>query len=129
MSNSSTAVHRKRAFNFNAGPAALPVSVLDRIREELLDYRGTGMSVMEMSHRSSEYEAINASAEENLRRLLAIPDDYAVIFVQGGGSMQFTMAPMTSGWRESRSMYYIRSLNGKAIGELEKGICTTMRQV
>ena len=76
----------KRAFNFNAGPAALPLSVLERMREELLDYRGTGMSVMEMSHRSAEYEAINAGAEQNLRKLLAIPDDYAVIFVQGGGA-------------------------------------------
>src|SRR5208282_3418810 len=84
----------KRAFNFNGGPGALPLPVLERIREELLDYRGTGMSVMEMSHRSPEFEAINAAAEKNLRSLLAIPDDYAVIFVQGGGSMQFTMAPM-----------------------------------
>ena len=83
-----------RAHNFNAGPAALPLSVLERIREELLDYRGTGMSVMEMSHRSPEFEAINNAAEQNLRKLLAIPDDYAVIFVQGGGSMQFTMVPM-----------------------------------
>src|SRR5690242_3211511 len=81
----------KRAFNFNAGPAALPLPVLERIREELLDYRGTGMSVMELSHRSPEFEAINNAAEQNLRKLLAIPDDYAVIFVQGGGSMQFTM--------------------------------------
>ena len=66
----------KRAFNFNAGPAALPLPVLERIREELLDYRGTGMSVMELSHRSPEFEAINNAAEQNLRKLLAIPDDY-----------------------------------------------------
>ena len=90
----TTARAARRAFNFNAGPAALPLPVLEQIREELLDYHGTGMSVMEMSHRSPEFEAINNAAEQNLRKLLKIPDDYAVIFVQGGGSMQFTMAPM-----------------------------------
>src|SRR5260370_12540357 len=84
----------KRAFNFNAGPGALPLAVLERIREELLDWRGSGMSVMEMSHRSPEFESINTAAEQKLRDLLGIPDDYAVIFVQGGGSMPFTMAPM-----------------------------------
>jgi phosphoserine aminotransferase len=82
-----------RSFNFNAGPAALPLPVLERIREELLDYRGTGMSVMELSHRSPEFEAINNAAEQNLRKLMAIPDDYAVIFVQGGGSLQFSSVP------------------------------------
>ena len=84
----------KRAFNFNAGPAALPLPVLERIREELLDYGGSGMSVMEMSHRSAEFEAINAKAEQSLRRELSIPDDYAVILLQGGGSLQFAMVPM-----------------------------------
>jgi phosphoserine aminotransferase len=83
-----------RAYNFNAGPAALPLSVLERMREEMLDYRGTGMSVMEMSHRSPEFEAISANAETVLRRLLAIPNDYAVTFLQGGGSLQFAMVPM-----------------------------------
>src|SRR2546429_9859335 len=83
-----------RAFNFNAGPGAIPLAVLERIREELLDWRGSGMSVMEMSHRSPEFESINAAAEQKLRNLLGISDDYAVIFVQGGGSMQFIMAPM-----------------------------------
>jgi phosphoserine aminotransferase len=84
----------KRAFNFNAGPAALPLSVLERIQEELLDYGGSGMSVMEMSHRSAEFEAINNKAEQGLRRQLSIPEDYAVLFLQGGGSLQFAMAPM-----------------------------------
>ena len=84
----------KRAFNFNAGPAALPLSVLERIREELLDYGGSGMSVMEMSHRSAEFEAINNHAEEGLRRELGIPADYSVLFLQGGGSLQFAMVPM-----------------------------------
>ncbi len=84
----------KRAYNFSGGPATLPLAVLEKVRDELLDYRGTGMSVMEMSHRSPEYEEINSRAEQLLRRLMAIPEEYAVIFVQGGGSMQFTMMPL-----------------------------------
>jgi phosphoserine aminotransferase len=123
--SSSTVAPRatKRAFNFNAGPAALPLSVLERIREELLDYRGTGMSVMEMSHRSAEFEAINAGAEQNLRTLLAIPDDYAVIFLQGGGSMQFTMAPMNLALPgKPIDMLHTGTWTAKAIGELKKGI-------
>jgi phosphoserine aminotransferase len=119
----STPHPAKRAFNFNAGPAALPLSVLERIREELLDYRGTGMSVMEMSHRSAEFEAINAGAEANLRKLLAIPDDYAVIFLQGGGSMQFTMAPMNLGLPgKPIDVLHTGTWTAKAIGELKKGV-------
>jgi phosphoserine aminotransferase len=84
----------KRVFNFNPGPAALPLPVLERIREELLDHEGSGMSVMEMSHRSVEYEAINDKTERGLRRILTIPEEYAVVFLQGGGSSQFAMVPM-----------------------------------
>jgi phosphoserine aminotransferase len=84
----------KRAYNFSGGPATLPLAVLEKVRDELLDYRGTGMSVMEMSHRSPEYKEINSRAEQLLRRLMAIPEEYAVIFLQGGGSMQFTMMPL-----------------------------------
>jgi phosphoserine aminotransferase len=112
----------KRAFNFNAGPAALPLPVLERIREELLDYRGTGMSVMEMSHRSPEFEAINNAAEQNLRKLLAIPDDYAVIFMQGGGSIQFSCVPQNlalSG--KPIDVLHTGAWTAKAIGELKKG--------
>src|SRR5262245_26121536 len=87
-----TSVHR--VHNFNAGPSALPLSVLERIREELLDWRGSGMSVMEMSHRSPEFESINAAAEAGLRKHLSIPDANAVLFLQRGGSMQFTMVPL-----------------------------------
>src|SRR3989441_10189250 len=75
----------KRVFNFNAGPGALPLPVLERVREELLDWRSSGMSVMEMSHRSPEFESINAAAEQKLRSLLGISDDYSVSFLQGGG--------------------------------------------
>jgi phosphoserine aminotransferase len=84
----------RRVFNFNGGPATLPLPVLEKIREELLDYRGTGMSVMEMTHRSPEFEEILFRAERNLRELMAVPEDYAVISLQGGGSLQFTMVPM-----------------------------------
>jgi len=113
----------KRAFNFNAGPGALPLPVLERIREELLDWRGTGMSVMEMSHRSQEFESINASAEQKLRNLLGISDDYAVIFVQGGGSMQFTMAPMNLCLPgKPVDVLHTGTWTAKAIGELQKGI-------
>jgi phosphoserine aminotransferase len=112
----------KRAFNFNAGPAALPLPVLERIREELLDYRGTGMSVMEMSHRSPEFEAINNAAEQNLRKLLAIPDDYAVIFMQGGGSMQFSCVPQNLALPgKPIDVLHTGAWTAKAIGELKKG--------
>lgn len=111
-----------RAFNFNAGPAALPLRVLERIREELLDYRGSGMSVMEMSHRSPEFEEILERAERTLRHLMAIPDDYAVIFLQGGGSMQFSMVPANlyiSG--KPVDVLHTGAWTSKAISELKKG--------
>jgi len=123
--SSTTASSRaaKRTFNFNAGPAALPLPVLERIREELLDYRGTGMSVMERCRRAAEFEAINATAEQNLRKLLAIPDDYAVIFVQGGGSMQFTMAPMNLCLPgKPVDVLHTGAWTAKALAELKKGI-------
>lgn len=80
--------------NFNAGPAVLPPEVLTRVQTELLDYRGTGMSIVEMSHRSGEYEAINHQAEGNLKRLLGLKDGYRVLFLQGGASTQFAMLPL-----------------------------------
>ena len=112
----------KRVHNFNAGPGALPLPVLERIREELLDWRGSGMSVMEMSHRSPEFESINTAAEQKLRNLLGISDDYAVIFVQGGGSMQFTMAPMNLCLPgKPVDVLHTGAWTAKAIGELKKG--------
>ena len=123
VSTTTAATRVKRAFNFNAGPAALPLPVLERIREELLDYRGTGMSVMELSHRSAEFEAINTAGEQNLRKLLAIPEEYAVIFVQGGGSMQFTMVPMNLCLPgKPVDVLHTGAWTAKAIGELKKGI-------
>ena len=127
-STTASAAATKRVFNFNAGPSALPLSVLERIREELLDWRGSGMSVMEMSHRSPEFESINAAAEAGLRKHLAVPDDYAIIFVQGGGSMQFSMVPMNlclpAGARlpnKPVDVLHTGSWTAKAIGELKKG--------
>jgi len=111
----------KRAFNFNAGPAAMPLPVLERMRDEMLDYRGTGMSVMEMSHRSAEFEAINDKTEQSLRRVMGIPDDYAVLFLQGGGSLQFAMVPMNlyvPG--KPVDMIHTGAWTAKAIEELKK---------
>ena len=111
----------KRAYNFNAGPAALPLSVLERMRDELLDYGGTGMSVMELSHRSPEFEAISDNAEKLLRRLMAIPDDYAVTFLQGGGSTQFAMVPMNL-YQPGKpvDVLHTGAWTAKAIEELKK---------
>jgi phosphoserine aminotransferase len=83
-----------RVYNFSAGPAVLPEEVLREAAEEMMDYRGSGMSVMEMSHRSKMFETIIGEAEADLRDLLAIPDNYKVLFLQGGASQQFAMVPM-----------------------------------
>lgn len=83
-----------RVYNFSAGPAVLPEEVLKEAAEEMLDYNGTGMSVMEMSHRSKAFEGIIGDAEKTLRELMNIPDNYKVLFLQGGASQQFAMIPM-----------------------------------
>src|SRR5271168_2309464 len=81
-------------YNFNAGPAMLPPAVLEQVQAELRDYHGRGMSIMEMSHRSKEFEAVNAQAEATFKRLLGVGDGYRVLFLQGGASTQFAMVPM-----------------------------------
>ena len=83
-----------RVFNFSAGPAALPTEVLEQAQAEMLDWNGSGMSVMEMSHRGKDYMSIAAKAEADLRELMNIPDNYKVLFVQGGASSQFAMVPI-----------------------------------
>ena len=83
-----------RVYNFSAGPAVLPEEVLKEAADEMLDYKGSGMSVMEMSHRSKPYQRIIDEAEEDLRTLMGIPDNYKVLFLQGGASQQFAMVPM-----------------------------------
>ena len=83
-----------RVYNFSAGPAVMPEEVLREAAAEMMDYQGTGMSVMEMSHRSAMYQKIIDEAEQDLRDLMSIPDNYKVLFIQGGGHVQFAMVPM-----------------------------------
>ena len=81
-------------FNFGAGPAVLPVPVLEEVQRDLLALPGVGMSILEISHRSSQFESILAQAEADMRALAGIPDNYRVLFLQGGASLQFSMVPM-----------------------------------
>ena len=113
-----------RVFNFSAGPAVLPEEVLQQAREEMLDWRGSGMSVMEMSHRGKEFIAIAEKAEADLRELLAIPANYKVLFLQGGATAQFAMAPMNL-LRGKKSADYVNTgdWSKKAIAEAKK-FCT-----
>ena len=83
-----------RTFNFSAGPAMMPEPVLEEIRDEMMNYRGSGMCVMEMSHRSKVFQQIADEAEADLRALMGIPDNYKVLFIQGGGTLEFAMVPM-----------------------------------
>ena len=110
-----------RAFNFSAGPAVLPLAVLKKAQDELMDYQGTGMSVMEMSHRSKEFIAITSNAEQNLRKLMGIPDNYKVLFLQGGASTQFAMVPLNLFFK-SKSADYINTgaWSKKAIAEAKR---------
>ncbi|MCI1931259.1 MAG: 3-phosphoserine/phosphohydroxythreonine transaminase [Clostridia bacterium] len=84
----------ERVYNFSAGPSMLPLEVLEQAQKEFVNYKNTGMSVMEMSHRSKDFEDIIFKAEDDLRDLMAIPDNYSVLFLQGGGSTQFAMIPL-----------------------------------
>src|SRR5690625_85738 len=98
----------KRAYNFNAGPAALPLEVLEQAKEQLTDYKGIGMSVMEISHRSKEYEEINQTAQDLFAELLNLPAGYKVLFLQGGASSQFAMIPMNL-LTEGKTAHYVLS--------------------
>lgn len=81
----------KRVYNFNPGPSAMPLEVLEAVQQEFLDFKGTGMSIVEISHRSKAYQDMQDDTVATLKRLLNIPDGYHVIFMQGGGSLQFVM--------------------------------------
>ncbi len=83
-----------RVYNFSAGPSVLPLPVLEKVRDDLVNYQGSGQSVMEMSHRSAEFKKILKDAEQDLRELMNIPDNYKVLFIQGGGTLQFSMVPL-----------------------------------
>jgi phosphoserine aminotransferase len=110
-----------RAFNFNAGPAALPEAVLQRAAGEWLNYNGSGMAVMELSHRSKDYEGIHFEAISLLRKLMQIPDDYEVLLLQGGASLQFSMVPMNLLQPEKTGYYVLTgSWSEKALKEAKK---------
>jgi phosphoserine aminotransferase len=110
-----------RAYNFSAGPAVLPEAVLLKAREELYDFRNSGMSVMEMSHRSKEFTGVIESAEANLRKLMNIPSEYKVLFLQGGASSQFAMVPLNL-FSAKRKADYVNTgqWSKKAISEAKK---------
>jgi phosphoserine aminotransferase len=107
-----------RVINFNAGPAGLPLPALERAREELLDFQGSGMSIMEHSHRGKEYEAVHNEAISLLTRLLGIPDRYQVLFLQGGASQQFATVPMNFLQKDSSADYLMTGVwSEKALDE------------
>jgi phosphoserine aminotransferase len=108
----------KRVFNFNPGPAALPLDVLETVKADLPDYKGTGMSVMEISHRSKEFEEVNNSAMSLMREIMGLGDNYKVLFLGGGASTQFAMIPLNF-LHSGRTAAYVEtgSWSGKAIKE------------
>jgi len=111
----------ERIYNFSAGPAVLPVPVLEQAREEMLSLPGVGMSVMEISHRSDAFDEIIGGAEQSLRELLGIPDNYRVLFLQGGASLQFSMIPMNLLTDGASADYVITGSWGKkALKEAKK---------
>ena len=97
-----------RVFNFSAGPAVLPLEVLEQAQAELVDFKGSGMSIMEASHRGKDYEAVHNEAADNVRKLLGLDDQHAVLFLQGGASAQFAMVPMNL-LGEGQSADYVNS--------------------
>ena len=130
-----------RAHNFSAGPAVLPLSVVEQLQAALPDFQGCGMGLMELSHRSATFDAVHRSAEERLRRILGIPEDYAVLFLQGGASLQFHMVPLnlltpgesadfilTGVWTKKALAEAQRSRAGQAIWSGEEAGYTSVPQ-
>jgi len=109
-----------RKWNFSAGPAAIPEAVLQETQDEMLEWQDSGMSVMEMSHRSSEYRAIADKARQDFIDLLKIPSDYQVLFLQGGATLQFSMIPMNFGFKKVSDYVLSGSWSKKAINEASK---------
>ena len=109
-----------RTYNFSAGPATMPEEVLEEVRDEMMNYRGSGMCVMEMSHRSKVYQQIIDEAEADLRELMGIPDNYKVLFIQGGATLQFSMIPMNL-MKNGKAVYIeTGAWSKKAIAEAKK---------
>ena len=114
-------MEENRIFNFAAGPSTMPLEVLREAQGELLNYRGTGMSVMEMSHRSKAFLAIHEETKERLRRLLKVPEQFEILFLQGGATLQFAMVPMNLITRTGKADYAVTgSFAGKAADEAKK---------
>lgn len=110
-----------RAFNFSAGPAMLPTAVIEKAQSEMLDWQGSGMSVMEMSHRGKEYMSIAGHAEATLREIMEIPSNYKVLFMQGGASSQFAAIPMNLLHGKSKADYLLTGMWGKkAVAEARR---------
>ena len=97
----------KRVYNFSAGPSALPLEVLQEVQRDMLDYADTGMSITEMSHRSKAFEAVNDEIEASLRELLNVPDNYYILFVQGGASQQFAAVPLNLLGKNNKADYVL----------------------
>ncbi|MCI9468429.1 MAG: 3-phosphoserine/phosphohydroxythreonine transaminase [Oscillospiraceae bacterium] len=114
-------MERVQTFNFAAGPSVLPTPVLEQAQRELLNYQGSGMSVMEMSHRSAGYQEIFADAKTRLKALMQVPDTHEILFLQGGGTLQFAMAPMNLMSRTGKADYAVTgNFSGIAAKEAEK---------
>ena len=112
---------KDRVFNFAAGPSTMPLEVLREAQSELLNYGGTGMSVMEMSHRSKAFQAIHEDTKARLRALLKVPEDFEILFLQGGATLQFAMVPMNLISRTGKADYAVTgSFAGKAADEAKK---------
>lgn len=122
-----TTVHR--VHNFNAGPGTLPLSVLQQVQAELLDFHGTGMSLMEMSHRSKTYDAVIQGLEADLRTLMGIPDNYKVLFMQGGASLQFALVPMNLRPAGASADYVVNGSWGQAAVKEAKKVGGALRVV
>ena len=112
-----------RVFNFSAGPAALPLEVLNIISDDIPDWQGTGMSVMEVSHRSKEFVELAARAEANFRELLGVPDDYSVLFPQGGATLQMAMAPLNLTSADDTVDYVLTGSWGKKAANEARKFC------
>ena len=116
-----------RVYNFSAGPSMLPVEVLERAAKEMTEYQSSGMSVMEMSHRSKDFEEIIETAEALVRELMNVPDNYKVLFLQGGGSSQFAMVPMNLGTKNKKADYLITGQWAKKAAEEAERYITVNR--
>ena len=110
-----------RIYNFSAGPSMLPIEVLESARDNLVNFEGCGMSVMEMSHRSKVFDNIIVQAEAQLRKVMGIPDNYKVIFMQGGATLQFAAVPLNLMSKNHKADYVVTgNFSGKAAKEAEK---------